>query len=158
MIEPFESRVGKALGQRLPPSAIAFALVLLVSSNIALAQQKGPGRARNAVTNVQFVAGNSALNIPFDFEFNEIVLRVRVNNSAPLKFLFKVSGIAEKSPAAEVGISAGDEIVGINGQPASQFTSSQIEQLLKRNGVECSLTLRRDGKTRVVKIKLRRSI
>jgi len=65
--------------------------------------------------------------------------------------VFKIAGIAEKSPAAEAGISPGDEIVGIDRQPASQFTSGQIEKLLKRNGVECSLNLRRDGKTRVVK-------
>jgi hypothetical protein len=84
MIESQRSWVRKPFGRRLPASAIAFAAVLLASSNITLAQQKGPAGARNVATNVQFVAGHSALNIPFEFEFNEIVLQVRVNNSAPL--------------------------------------------------------------------------
>ena len=40
MIEPVKSCVRKALGQRLPASAIAFGAVLLASSNIAAGQQK----------------------------------------------------------------------------------------------------------------------
>jgi C-terminal processing protease CtpA/Prc len=72
--------------------------------------------------------------------------------------VYKVSGIAEKSPAAEAGIVVGDEITAIDGKPANQFTSTQIGELLMKDGVERSLTLRRDGKARVVKIKLRRRI
>jgi hypothetical protein len=72
--------------------------------------------------------------------------------------VYKVSGIGEKSPAAEAGIIVGDEITAIDGKPAKQFTSTQIEKLLMQDGAERSLTLRRDVKVRVVKIKLRRRI
>ena len=70
--------------------------------------------------------------------------------------IFKVSGVNEKSPAAEAGVLAGDEIVAIDGKPAGQFTSSQIEKMLMQNGAEVSLTIRRNGSDRIAKIKLRR--
>jgi len=72
--------------------------------------------------------------------------------------VFKVAGVTEKSPAAEAGMLPGDEIVGIDGKPANQFTSTQIEKLLMQDGAERSLALSRDGKARLVKIKLRRLI
>ena len=72
--------------------------------------------------------------------------------------IFKVADVSEKSVAAQAGILAGDEIVAIDGTPANQFTSNQIEKLLMQDGAQRSLTLRRDGKARVVKIKLRRRI
>jgi Aspartyl protease/PDZ domain len=72
--------------------------------------------------------------------------------------VFKVTDVAEKSPAAEAGIKSGDEITEIDGKPANRFTSTQIENLLMENAVERTLALRRDGKTVVVKFKLRRLI
>ena len=72
--------------------------------------------------------------------------------------IFKVEDIAEQPPAAESGILAGDEIVAVDGRPANQFTSARIEKLLMQDGAVRSLTLRRDGKVRVVTIKLRRRI
>lgn len=69
---------------------------------------------------------------------------------------FKVTKVLEDSPAAEAGIKAGDEIVAIDGRPFKEIPSWEMEKLLSKNGAEYSLTLSRQGKTLVVKIKLRR--
>ena len=58
----------------------------------------------------------------------------------------------------EAGIAIGDEIMAIDDKPANQFTSGQIEKLLMQDGTELSLTLRRAGKGRSVRIRLRRLI
>jgi hypothetical protein len=97
---------------------------------------------------------NAHLSDPFESDMSGIALDSEGKDCR----VYKVSGIAEKSPAAEAGIKVGDEITAIDGKPANQFTSSQIEKLLMRDGTERSLTLRRDGKARIVKIKLRRRI
>jgi C-terminal processing protease CtpA/Prc len=72
--------------------------------------------------------------------------------------IFKVADVSEKSPAAQAGIVAGDEIVAIDGKPATQFTSDRIEKLLMHDGAKVSLNLLRQGKVRVVTITLRRRI
>lgn len=59
-------------------------------------------------------------------------------NSTDLKRGLSVTGNVVINVQFAAGHSVGDEIVGIDGKPASQFTSSQIEKLLKQNGVEYS--------------------
>ncbi len=97
---------------------------------------------------------NSHLSDPFESDMSGIAFDSEGQGCR----VFKVSEVTGKSPAAAAGILAGDEIIAIDGQPANQFTSTQIEKLLMRDGGEPSLTLRRDNKTRVAKIKLRRLI
>jgi aspartyl protease/PDZ domain-containing protein len=97
---------------------------------------------------------NSHVSDPFENDMSGI----SIDSEGKDCQVFKVGGIDEKSPAAEAGIVVGDEITAIDGKPANQFTSTQIEKLLMQDGAERSLTLRRDGKTRVVKLKLRRLI
>jgi hypothetical protein len=70
--------------------------------------------------------------------------------------VFKVTSIAENSPAAETGIQPGDEIVAIDGRAAGQFTSSEIYKLFMIEGAEHALVLRRANQSFTVKIKLRR--
>ena len=97
---------------------------------------------------------NTHLSDPFETDMSGIAIDAEGKDCR----IFKVAGVSEKSPAAEAGILAGDEIVAIDGRPAKQFTSSQIEKLLMRDSAERPLTLRRDGKARIVKIRLRRRI
>jgi Aspartyl protease len=75
----------KIQAQRLSAYALALPLALVVLTSIASGQQKRPDQSP---ANVQFVNGHQALNIPFEFEYNQIVLKVRVNDSTPLKFMF----------------------------------------------------------------------
>ena|SRR5438552_8477610 len=68
--------------------SLALTLSLFVLYKVTFCQQKPLGPAGQASTNVQFSAGHQALNIPFEFVDNQIILNVRVNDSAPLKFMF----------------------------------------------------------------------
>jgi Aspartyl protease/PDZ domain len=69
---------------------------------------------------------------------------------------FKVTKVLEGSPAAAAGIKAGDEIVALDGRPFKEIPTWEMEKLLSKNEAEYSLTLSRQGKTLIVKIKLRR--
>ena len=97
-------------------------------------------------------------NAHFSEPFESNMSGIEIESEGKDCRVFKVVGITEKSPAAEAGIVTGDEIVAIDGKPANQFTSAQIERLWILDGAERSLTLRRNGKEQVVKIKLRRRI
>jgi hypothetical protein len=68
---------------------------------------------------------------------------------------YKITGVAEKSPAAEAGIQPGDEIIAIDDRPAKQFTSAEIYKLLMVDGAEHSLALKRANQNVLVRIKLR---
>lgn len=97
---------------------------------------------------------NNHLSDPFEMDMSGIMFE---SSGADCR-VFKVVGVTEKSPAEEVGISIGDEIVAIDDQPARQFTSAQIERMLMKFGETHSVTLRRDGQQRVVRITLRRRL
>lgn len=97
---------------------------------------------------------NSHLSDPFESDMSGIMFE----SSGEGCRVFKVVGVTEKSPAEEVGIAVGDEIVAVDEKPASQFSSMQIEKMLMKSGEQHSVTLRRDGKDRVVCITLRRTL
>jgi predicted aspartyl protease len=123
MIKPmFEAQnhfFRKALRRRLPTLAIASAAVLLAFSNFALAQQKHRSRDRRRAANVQFAAGRSALNIPFELIANIVVVKVRVNNSKSMKFMFDTGAsgslLSTRRAAALNLKSAGDAKVTATG-------------------------------------------
>lgn len=81
---PSPMRPGKKL-TRMILSTVALATVALTSPNLAGGQQKRSSSAKT--TAPRFESGKGAV-VPFTFEFNIIVLQVRVNNSRPMKFLF----------------------------------------------------------------------
>lgn len=118
----------KALGRRLPTFAIASAAVLLAFSNFALAQQRHRSRVRKPATNVQFAAGHSALNIPFELIANIVVVKVRVNNSKSMKFMFDTGAsgslLSTRSAAALNLKSAGDaKVTGVGGSAEGSFAT-----------------------------------
>jgi len=70
--------------------------------------QKTPGqKPQPPVTKARFDLGNSALRIPVEIDNNLILLRVNVNGSKPLKFIFDtgaaISCISSKR-TAELGL------------------------------------------------------
>ena len=71
---------------------------------------------------------------------------------------FKVYQALENSPAAKAGLRAGDIIERIDALPASQLTLEQIMQMMKVPDSQYKLTIKREGDTRVVKIRTRRLI
>jgi hypothetical protein len=110
----------KGLTCRLTAIAITWVAILYAGAIRSSAQSNRTAPARPASANVEFASGQSALNIPFEFEFNQIVLQVRVNNSAPLKFMFDTgAGISLLSAkkAAELNLKQVDTVkaTGVGG-------------------------------------------
>ncbi|MBA3321704.1 MAG: aspartyl protease family protein [Pyrinomonadaceae bacterium] len=72
-------------------------------------------KPRKSALTVRFASGKSALKIPFEFDGNIILLRVRVNNSEPLKFIFDTGAsisVIEPQRAAELGLKTQEQIRG----------------------------------------------
>ncbi|MCP4573530.1 MAG: PDZ domain-containing protein [bacterium] len=69
-----------------------------------------------------------------------------------------VRQVQDGSPAAEAGLVAGDEILGVDGRPAADYDFFELRPLLRRAGAEVTFTVRRDGQERQVVMALRRLI
>lgn len=69
-----------------------------------------------------------------------------------------VDDVKPKTPAAEAGVRGGDIITAIDNRPVKEFTLEQIREMLRQNGREYLLNLKRGEKEVQVKIKLRRFI
>ena len=71
---------------------------------------------------------------------------------------FTVYQVLQDSPAAEAGLRVGDVLAAVDGLTASRFTLDEIYQMLKQEGREYKLSVRRGGARLSVKIKTRRLI
>ncbi len=69
-----------------------------------------------------------------------------------------VNEVEENSPGAEAGIQEEDIITTIDGRPAKELTVTEIRKMLRQDGKEYLLTLRRGQKDVQTKLKLRRLI
>lgn len=69
----------------------------------------------------------------------------------------KIAAVAEKGPASEAGLQAGDVVSEIDGRPVSEFTLTQIRSMFKE-ARECDLTIRRGQERLTVKLTFRRII
>jgi Aspartyl protease/PDZ domain len=77
--------------QRQPLSLSVLAFILSMSMQVNAHQAKRKRLVRNPsrpAPTVRFVSGNNSLEIPFESSSNLILLQVRVNDSAPLWFIF----------------------------------------------------------------------
>lgn len=100
-------------------SAWVLMLSILLEPSQINAQQSRKGisasKPRKSVTQVRFASGNSTLNIPLEIDNNIILMRVRVNNSKPLKFIFDTgasSSVINSRRAAELGLKPQGEARG----------------------------------------------
>jgi C-terminal processing protease CtpA/Prc len=66
--------------------------------------------------------------------------------------------VLDNSPAAGAGLRKGDMLAAINGAPASRFSLDEIYQMLKQQGREYELSVRRGVEIFSVTIKLKRLI
>lgn len=116
MVHSLQDQSAKAWARR-SFLTVAIALALPLVSNSVSPQQKQPRNVRKPATKVQFATGQAALNIPFDFDYRQIVLNVRVNNSAPMKFGFDTgagASVLSTSKAAGMNLKKIDT-VKVNG-------------------------------------------
>lgn len=92
---------------------LIFAVWVLSLSTFSQANAQQPGRGAAArkserhAPKVRFTSGKSALKIPLELDGNIIFLRVSVNNSKPLKFIFDTGAsvsVINQPRAAELGL------------------------------------------------------
>ncbi len=69
-----------------------------------------------------------------------------------------INEVLANSPAAEAGLQEEDELIAINGRPVTEFSLEQIRQMLKREGKEYVLRLKRGAQTLELRLKTRRLI
>jgi predicted aspartyl protease len=97
---------------------------------------------------------NSSFSEPFEASMSGIRLWAEGSDFR----IFIVHRIMENSPAAELGLREGDQIVSIEGQNAISFTLDQLKEMFRQAGKEYLLGVKRDGKIQQVKIKMKRLI
>jgi len=71
---------------------------------------------------------------------------------------FRIYQVLEDSPAAKGGLRVGDVLLSVDDVPASRLTLEQIVQMLKVEGREYRLRMKRGSETISVTIKMRRMI
>ncbi len=91
---------------------------------------------------------------PVEYDMSGIRLRAGGGNFRT----FKVYQVEENSPAAHAGLREADVLAAIDGAPASRFSLDEIYQMLKRQGREYKLSVRRNNETLSVTIKTQRLI
>lgn len=69
-----------------------------------------------------------------------------------------INEVLANSPAAEAGLQEEDELIAIDGRPVTEFSLEQIRQMLKQEGKEYVLKLKRGSQALQVKLKMRRLI
>jgi len=97
---------------------------------------------------------NSHFDEPIEYDMSGISFRAYGNDFRT----FRIFQVLEDSPAAKVGLRVGDVLGSINGVPSSRLTLEQIVQMLKVEGREYDLSIKRGVETISVKIKTRRLI
>lgn len=69
-----------------------------------------------------------------------------------------INEVLANSPATEAGLQEEDELVAIDGRPVTEFSLEQIRQMLKQEGKDYVLKLKRGSQALQVKLKTRRLI
>jgi hypothetical protein len=69
-----------------------------------------------------------------------------------------INEIIANSPAAEAGLQEEDELIAIDGRPVTEFSLAQIRHMLKQEGKEYVLKLKRGSQMLQAKLKTRRLI
>jgi hypothetical protein len=72
--------------------------------------------------------------------------------------IFVINDVAAQSPAAEAGLKEEDVLTAIEGRPITEFRLDQIRQMLRQEGKEYRLSVKRGEQLLQVKIRLRRLI
>jgi hypothetical protein len=97
---------------------------------------------------------NPAFGSPFEFDMSGLRLVAAGKDFR----LFKVFHVAEKTPAQEAGLRAGDEILTIDDRKVSFFNWETLHAYLQRPGLTVRLEVARDGRVFPVTLLLRRLV
>ena len=109
----------------------------------------------------------------FDYARGRLILEPNADYSKPIEYdmsgirlrahgvdfrTFTVYQALADSPALEAGLRVGDVLAAIDDVPASRFTLDEIYQMLKQQGREYKLSLKRGDKRLSMKLRMRRLI
>lgn len=97
-----------------------------------------------------------APEIPVDRELGGDASGLRLVTAPPDFHRFKVQGIADRSPAAEVDIKPGDTLIAIDGKRGADLTLSQIREMLQMPDRQYTLSIEREQRGLTVRLKTRR--
>ena len=97
---------------------------------------------------------NSLIDAPFEEDMSGI----DIAGDGPDFSNYVVNEVEADSPAAKAGVAEEDVLVAIDGRPASGFTLDEIRRMMRQDGSEYLLTLKRGDKTVQARIKPKRSI
>ena len=111
----------------------------------------------------------SRFTVTFDYPHHQILLEPNSRFSDPFRdnesglsllatgtdfHQFDVGDVESGSPAATAGVRKGDMLVRIDGHRADQFDVDQLDQMLQQTGRTIPLTIKRNGKTLKLRLKL----
>jgi hypothetical protein len=99
-----------------------------------------------------FIVPNARFREPFEWDMTGLVFDMGEGGRVT------VAQVLERSPAADAGIQPGAELVAVDGAPVEPRVMLQQRQRFRQAGKEIALTLRENGRERVVKLKLRRLV
>ncbi|HYH86718.1 MAG TPA: aspartyl protease family protein [Pyrinomonadaceae bacterium] len=101
-----------------------------------------------------YVEPNKNFSEPFEYDMSGI----QFVTDSPSFRVFRVNRVLANSPAEEVGLKQGDEIVTFEGRPASEFRLAALREMLRQPGIQYALKVRRGAETLSVALKTRRMI
>lgn len=97
---------------------------------------------------------NKNYSEPFEYDMSGLAL---VTNS-PLFKSVRVQRVIDNSPASEAGIKPDDEIISVNGRPASEYRLMRLREMFREEGRVYELRLKRGDQEMTVKLKTRKLI
>lgn len=97
---------------------------------------------------------NKYFSEPFEYDMSGLSLATK----SPLFKSIRVLRVLNDSPAAEAGIKLDDEIIAVNGRPVSEIQLMSLREMLKQEGREYKMNIKRGDEELQVKLKTRRLI
>jgi Aspartyl protease/PDZ domain len=97
---------------------------------------------------------NKKFSDPFEHDMSGLSLVTE----SPAFNVVSIDRVLTQSPAAEVGIKKGDEIVSINGRPATEHQLAALREMFRQPGKTFSLQVKRGIELIAVELKTRRLI
>jgi hypothetical protein len=163
---PVENRVGRIERLRIGPYAVERPVTVFRLPGAG--QISAPGTAGNIGGEIlrrfrvtfdyrherMTLEPNAAIGEPFEADMSGLVTQVLADSTRALQVLWT----QEKSPASEAGIVAGDVIEALDGRPVAESGPAAMREMFRRADATYSLTVRRGGERREVKLTMRRLI
>jgi len=163
---PVENRVGRIERLRIGPYAIERPVTVFRLAGAG--QISAPGTAGNIGGEIlrrfrvtfdyrherMTLEPSAEIGEPFEADMSGLVTQVLADSTRALQVLWT----QEKSPATDAGIVAGDVIEALDGRPVAELGPAAMRELFRLADATYSLTVRRGGERREVKLTMRRLI